>query len=200
MEPIGIDGAWAFTPQIHGDERGSFLEWFRAGEFAAVTGHPLSLEQANCSVSRRGSLRGIHFADVPTGQAKYITCVRGRVLDVVVDVRTGSPTFGRSAATELDDRRRRAVYLAEGLGHGFFALSDEAVVVYLASAPYTPAHEHGVNPLDPALGIPWPAGIEPLLSPTDAAAPFLAEAEQAGILPSYADYLAYQEKLRASPR
>jgi dTDP-4-dehydrorhamnose 3,5-epimerase len=155
------------------------------------------MRQANCSVSRRGSLRGVHFADVPPGQAKYVTCLRGSVIDVVVDIRTGSPTFGRSAVNRLDDRTRRAVYLAEGLGHGFLALSDEAVVVYLASEPYVPDREHGVHPLDPALGIEWPRGIEPVLSPKDAAAPSLAEAERAGLLPSYADCLAYQEKLRS---
>lgn len=200
MDPIGIDGAWLFTPQIHGDGRGSFLEWFRTADFAAATGHRLSLGQANCSVSRRGSLRGIHFADVPPGQAKYVTCVRGTALDVVVDVRTGSPTFGRSVAIRLDDRTRRAVYLAEGLGHGFLALSDEAVVIYLASEPYAPEREHGVHPLDPALAIGWPRGIEPVLSPKDAAAPSLAEAERAGLLPTYADCLAYQEKLRTLTR
>jgi dTDP-4-dehydrorhamnose 3,5-epimerase len=200
MDPIGIDGAWLFTPQIHDDGRGSFLEWFRTADFAAATGHRLSLGQANCSVSRRGSLRGIHFADVPPGQAKYVTCVRGTALDVVVDVRTGSPTFGRSVAIRLDDRTRRAVYLAEGLGHGFLALSDEAVVIYLASEPYAPEREHGVHPLDPALAIGWPRGIEPVLSPKDAAAPSLAEAERAGLLPTYADCLAYQEKLRTLTR
>ena len=197
MDPIGIVGAWLFTPQIHGDERGSFLEWFQDSEFSVAVGHRLTMRQANCSVSRRGSLRGVHFADVPPGQAKYITCLRGSVLDVVVDIRTGSPTFGRSAVNRLDDRTRRAVYIAEGLGHGFLALSDEAVVVYLVSEPYAPDREHGVHPLDPALGIEWPHGIEPVLSPKDAAAPSLAEAERAGLLPSYADCLAYQEKLRS---
>ncbi|MEV0399995.1 dTDP-4-dehydrorhamnose 3,5-epimerase [Actinoallomurus sp. NPDC050550] len=197
MDPIGIAGAWLFTPQIHGDERGSFLEWFQDAEFSAAVGHRLTMRQANCSMSRRGSLRGVHFADVPPGQAKYITCLRGSVLDVVVDIRTGSPTFGRSAMNRLDDRTRRAVYIAEGLGHGFLALSDEAVVVYLASEPYAPDREHGVHPLDPALGIEWPRGIEPVLSPKDAAAPSLAEAERAGLLPSYADCLAYQDKLRS---
>jgi dTDP-4-dehydrorhamnose 3,5-epimerase len=134
---------------------------------------------------------------VPPGQAKYVTCLRGSVLDVVVDIRTGSPTFGRSAVIRLDDRTRRAVYVAEGLGHGFLALSDEAVVVYLMSEPYAPDREHGVHPLDPALGIEWPRDIEPVLSPKDAAAPSLAEAERAGLLPSYADCLAYEEKLRS---
>ena len=200
VDPIGIAGAWLFTPQIHGDERGSFLEWFRDAEFSVAVGHRLTMRQANCSVSRRGSLRGVHFADVPPGQAKYVTCLRGSVLDVVVDVRTGSPTFGRSAVNRLDDRTRRAVYIAEGLGHGFLALSDEAVVVYLASEPYAPDREQGVHPLDPALGIEWPRGIEPVLSPKDAAAPSLAEAERAGLLPSYADCVAYQEKLHSDTR
>lgn len=195
MDPIGIAGAWLFTPQIHGDERGSFLEWFQDAGFSVAVGHRLTMRQANCSVSRRGSLRGVHFADVPPGQAKYVTCLRGSVLDVVVDIRTGSPTFGSSAVIRLDDRTRRAVYVAEGLGHGFLALSDEAVVIYLMSEPYAPDREHGVHPLDPALGIEWPRGIEPVLSAKDAAAPSLAEAERAGLLPSYADCLAYQEKL-----
>src|SRR3954452_8532673 len=175
---------WIFKPQSHRDPRGAVLEWFQGAEFAARTGHHLGLAQANCSVSRRGVLRGMHYADVPPGQAKYVTCVRGEVLDVVVDLRTGSPTFGRWATTLLDDTARHALYVAEGLGHGFMALSDEAVVIYLCSEPYTPDREHGVPPLDPGLGISWPEGIDPVLSPKDAAAPSLAEAEKEGLLPS----------------
>ncbi|MEW9553863.1 dTDP-4-dehydrorhamnose 3,5-epimerase family protein [Nonomuraea sp. NPDC050783] len=189
MEPLGLNGAWLFTPRIHGDRRGAFLEWFRNDGLA----HPMDVAQANCSISVKGTLRGVHFADVPPGQAKYVTCVAGRVLDVVVDVRTGSPTFGRSVAVELDDRERRAVYLAEGLGHGFFVLSESATVIYLCSTPYAPRREHGVHPLDPALGIAWPAGIEPVLSDKDAAAPTLTEAAGQGLLPSYADCLARYE-------
>ncbi|MET8865546.1 dTDP-4-dehydrorhamnose 3,5-epimerase family protein [Nonomuraea sp. NPDC004580] len=187
MDPLGLDGAWLLSPQIHDDHRGSFLEWFRRD----ALDRPMDVAQANCSISVRGTLRGVHFSDVPPGQAKYVTCVSGSVLDVVVDVRTGSPTFGRSVAIELDDRRRRAVYLAEGLGHAFFALSESATVVYLCSTPYAPLREHGVNPLDPALGIAWPSGIEPVLSRKDAAAPTLAQAAEQGLLPSYADCLAH---------
>src|SRR5580698_11063841 len=133
MESLGIDGAWIFTPQIHHDDRGSFLENFRSYELVADIGYRLEVAQANCSVSRRGVIRGIHFADVPPGQAKYVTCVSGTVIDVVVDLRAGSPSFGRWAAVPLDDRARRAVFLSEGLGHAFAARSEEATVMYLCS-------------------------------------------------------------------
>ncbi|GAA2453850.1 dTDP-4-dehydrorhamnose 3,5-epimerase [Streptomyces lavendulocolor] len=185
MREMGIEGAWVMEPRIFHDDRGSFHEWFRAPDLHEAAGYGLGLAQANCSVSARGTLRGVHFADVPPGQAKYVTCVRGAVLDVVVDLRTGSPTYRAWEAVRLDDREHRAVHLAEGLGHAFMALTDDATVVYLCSRGYAPAREHGVHPLDPALGIDWPAGITPVLSGKDAAAPTLAEAERAGLLPSY---------------
>ena len=91
MDPMKIEGAWVFTPRLFPDGRGSFHEWFKGAEFEQATGHPLNLAQANCSVSSRGTLRGIHFADVPPGQAKYLKCARGALLDVIVDIRVGSP-------------------------------------------------------------------------------------------------------------
>ncbi|ADL44739.1 dTDP-4-dehydrorhamnose 3,5-epimerase [Micromonospora aurantiaca (nom. illeg.)] len=184
IRPLSIEGAWEVTPRRHGDARGLFLEWYRFDRLAEAVGRPLRLAQANLSVSARGVVRGIHFADVPPGQAKYVTCVRGAVLDVVVDVRAGSPTYGRWEAVRLDDTDRRAVYLTEGLGHGFCALTDDATLSYLCSATYNPAAEHTVHPLDPDLGIDWPAAT-PLLSERDAAAPRLAEARAAGLLPGY---------------
>ena len=196
MEPISIGGAWTFTPALHRDDRGYFLEWFRAAELSESLGYRPEVAQANCSVSRRGVVRGIHFASVPPGQAKYVTCVSGAVLDVIVDVRVGSPTYGRWEAVRLDDTSRRAVFLAEGLGHAFTALSDEATVIYLCSTPYTPGSEHGVHPLDPDIGIEWPADTEPVLSGKDAAAPTLEAARQAGLLPVYADCEAYLSSLR----
>ena len=142
--------------------------------------------QANASVSAKGVVRGIHFADVPPGQAKYVTCVKGSVLDVIVDIRVGSPTFGQWTSVLLDDRDRRAVYLSEGLGHGFCSLEDGSTVVYLCSEGYNPSGEHEVHPLDPAIGIEWPLdGVEPELSAKDAAAPTLAEAAAAGLLPDF---------------
>ena len=196
MRSLGIAGAWALEPKVFPDERGSFHEWYRGEEFREATGYDLSLAQANCSVSRRGVLRGVHFSDVPPGQAKYITCVRGAMLDVVVDLRVGSPTFGQWEAVRLDDDSRHALFLAEGLGHAFMALTDEATVVYLSSTGYAPEREHDVHPLDPDLGIAWPEGIPPLLSPKDAQAPSLAEAERMGLLPSYETCTAHYEAMR----
>ena len=196
MEPLGIEGAWIFTPRIYQDARGDFLESFRAAEVTGDLGHAMSIAQANCSVSRRGVIRGIHFADVPPGQAKYITCVSGAVLDAVVDVRVGSPTFARWQAVELDDEGRLALYLAEGLGHAFMALTERATVMYLCSTPYDPGREHAVHPLDPGIGIDWPIGQEPILSPKDDASPSLGEACRSGLLPDYGECRAYADRLK----
>jgi dTDP-4-dehydrorhamnose 3,5-epimerase len=186
MEPLSIDGAWVNSPEILRDSRGGFLEWFRGAEFAADLGYRLQVAQANCSVSGRGVIRGIHFADVPPGQAKYVTCVSGTIMDVAVDLRTGSATYGRWEAVRLDDESRRSVFLSEGLGHAFMAVSEHATVLYLCSTPYAPGREHEVHALDPDIGIDWPRDVEVVLSDKDAAAPGLQDAEQAGLLPSYA--------------
>jgi dTDP-4-dehydrorhamnose 3,5-epimerase len=196
MEPLGIEGAWAFTPQIYQDERGAFLECFRSAEVTDDLGHVMNVVQANCSVSHRGVVRGIHYADVPPGQAKYVTCVSGAILDTVVDLRVGSPTFAQWAAVQLDDENRRALYLAEGLGHAFMALTEPATVLYLCSTPYAPAREHGVHPLDRSLGINWPADAEVLLSGKDAAAPSLDQARRAGLLPDYDECRAFAARLK----
>jgi dTDP-4-dehydrorhamnose 3,5-epimerase len=184
IEELAVPDAYLLTPRIFQDDRGSFLEWYRHEALTELLGYPLTLAQANCSTSVKGVVRGVHYADVPPGQAKYVTCVQGAVLDVIVDLRVGSPTFGRSEAVRLDDADRRAVYLAEGLGHGFCALSDSATVVYLCSTVYTPGVEHGVHPLDPELGLPWPTDLVPVLSDKDAAAPTLEQARSAGALPT----------------
>lgn len=197
MRELSIEGAWVVEPQVFLDSRGSFHEWFKGDRFAAATGHGLGLAQANCSVSARGTLRGVHFADVPPGQAKYVKCVRGAILDVVVDLRTGSPTFKRWEQVLLDDRDHRAVHIAEGLGHAFLALTEDATVVYLCSEGYAPAREHGIHPLDPDLAIEWPTHLTPLLSPKDSSAMCLAEAEERGLLPSYAACTAWYARQRA---
>lgn len=196
MRPLSIEGAWIHEPKVFPDQRGDFHEWFRGDAFAEITGQELRLAQANLSVSRRGALRGVHYADVPPGQAKYVKCVRGAVLDVVVDLRTGSPTYGQWESQLLDDVDHRAVFLSEGLGHGFLALTDDATVVYLCSEGYAPEREHGIHPLDPGLGIDWPQDVPILLSGKDAEAPSLAAREQDGSLPSYARCRAYREGLR----
>lgn len=185
VQQLKIAGAFAFTPLLRPDDRGVFLESFKQALFADTVGHALDLQQMNVSMSKQGTVRGIHFADVPPGQAKYVQCFAGRILDVVVDIRVGSPTFGQWEAVELDDQGRVGLYLAEGLGHAFCALSPSATVGYLCSEPYAPGREHGINPLDPALGLPWPQDIETVLSPKDAAAPSLAQAQAAGLLPDF---------------
>jgi dTDP-4-dehydrorhamnose 3,5-epimerase len=197
VRELSVAGALEMTPVQHDDDRGTFLEWFREDELTKAAGHSLHLAQANCSVSRSGTLRGIHFAELPPGQAKFVTCAHGAALDVVVDLRLGSPSFGRWDAVTLDDEDRRAVYLPEGVGHAFLALADQTVVNYLCSAPYAPGREHAVHPLDPAIGIEWPttardgSALTPLLSPKDDAAPSLAEVRARGVLASYEACLAF---------
>ena len=184
ITPLSVPGAWEILPQQHGDPRGLFMEWYRYDKLAEAVGHPLDLAQANLSISAKDVVRGVHFAQVPPSQAKYVTCVRGAVLDLIVDIRLGSPTFGRWEFVRLDDEERRAVYLAEGLGHGFCALSDDATLVYGCSATFNPEREFSINPLDPELGIEWPTET-PQLSARDAAAPSLADMRAAGALPEY---------------
>ncbi|ETD33418.1 dTDP-4-dehydrorhamnose 3,5-epimerase family protein [Williamsia sp. D3] len=197
IEPLSIDGAWEITPKKFGDPRGLFMEAFRGDLLAEVIGHPFDLQQANLSVSAAGVLRGVHFADVPPGQAKYVSCPKGAIFDVVVDIRVGSPTFGAWDGALLDDVDRRALYIGEGLGHAFVALEDNSVVTYLCSTGYNPAGEHGINPLDPAIGIEFPttardgSALTFTLSDKDTAAPTLAEAEASGLLPQYTDVIGY---------
>jgi len=182
---LGIQGLWEFEPKVFGDDRGAFHEWFKAGVFKEVVGHDLTLSQANLSVSSQGTVRGIHYAQVPVGQAKYVKCVSGSVLDVIVDIRVGSPTFGQHVAVELSPANNKSLYLSEGLGHAFCALEDNSTFVYLCSTNYAPDREFEINPLDEALGIEWPFPIEELkLSPKDLAAPTLAEAMNLGNLPN----------------
>ena len=196
ITPLSIEGAWVVTPKQHGDARGLFLEWFKEPAFIEATGNPLRLAQANCSVSSKGTVRGIHYADVPPGQAKYVTCLTGAVLDVIVDIRVGSPTYGMWETVLLDTVDRRAVYLSEGLGHGFAALEDGATVAYLCSEGYAPDREREIYPFDPEIGVAWPFDLgECSLSAKDDAAPTLAEAAAEGLLPDFAVCREYRATL-----
>lgn len=188
---LKIAGAYEYTPRQFGDDRGVFFEWFKSSAFTDAVGRPLTLEQANCSVSAAGVLRGIHFTDSPPGQAKYVTAVTGAFLDVIVDLRVGSPTFGQWDSVLIDDVDRRAVYLPEGLGHAILSLEDGSTVMYLCSIEYTPSLDRDIDPLDPDLGIDWPtlardgSPLEYQLSDKDRAAPSLADAIAAGYLPKF---------------
>ncbi|KLO28921.1 dTDP-4-dehydrorhamnose 3,5-epimerase [Mycobacterium haemophilum] len=187
VRELDIPGAWEITPSIHGDSRGMFFEWLTDSGFSAFAGHRLDVRQANCSVSAAGVLRGLHFAQLPPSQAKYVTCVSGSVFDVVVDIRLGSPTFGRWTSVMLNDSDRKTIYISEGLAHGFLALQDNSTVMYLCSAEYNPTREHTICATDPALAIDWPVvdGVGPHLSERDAAAPNLDDVRASGLLPTW---------------
>jgi dTDP-4-dehydrorhamnose 3,5-epimerase len=199
IRELTIPDSYEFTPVQRADDRGVFLEWYRFDRLEEAIGHPLALRQANTSVSKRGVVRGIHFADVPLGQAKYVTVTHGAVLDYIIDIRVGSPTFGQWDAVRLDDVDRKAVYIAEGLGHAFVALTEDATVSYLVTDVYNPTAEHGINPLDPDIALVFPeeAG-EPLLSPKDTDAPSLREAQESGLLPTWDAMRAYYDSLKTA--
>jgi dTDP-4-dehydrorhamnose 3,5-epimerase len=184
IRELAVPDSYLLDLVPHGDARGRFTEWYRSDVLTDAVGHDVPLAQANHSVSARGVLRGVHFALVPPGQAKYVYCPAGRVLDVVVDLRVGSPTFGVHDSVVLDGDRPRALYLAEGLGHAFLSLADGSSVTYLVSTPYDPTREFGVSPTDPQLGLPWPPDVDLELSAKDRAAPTLAEALEQGLLPT----------------
>lgn len=186
IRELSVPDAYEITPVQHRDDRGAFLEWYRFDRLEEAVGHSLNLKQGNTSVSRKGSVRGIHFADIPPSQAKYVTCTHGAVLDFAIDVRVGSPTFGEWDTVRLDDVDRKAIYVAEGLGHCFVALTDDATVSYLVTDVYNPTREHGIDPLDQEIALVFPkeAG-ELLLSPKDTEAPSLAEAKASGLLPEW---------------
>jgi len=170
--PTRLDGPVLLAPELHGDERGFFMETFRADAWAAE-GVPTDFVQDNHSRSKRGTLRGIHFQTHP-GQAKLVRVARGSVLDVIVDLRRGSPTFGEWEAVELDDERALQLFIPIGFGHGFCVLSEVADFVYKVTSYFDPATETGFRYDDPDVGIEWP-DIELLYSERDRSAPLLAE-------------------------
>jgi len=196
VRELTIAGAWELPSTIHRDDRGAFLESYRADSLSEAIGHRFDLAQMNVSISRRGVVRGIHYADVPPSQAKYVQCLRGAIIDFVVDIRVGSPTFGQWEGVRLDDVTRSALYISEGLGHAFVALEDDTTVGYLVSEPYNASREHGISPLDPQVGLEFPLPRDELvLSDKDRDAPSLAEALAGGTLPSHVHALTYLREL-----
>ncbi|NEB81693.1 dTDP-4-keto-6-deoxy-D-glucose epimerase [Streptomyces sp. SID14478] len=186
VRELAIEGALEFTPTVYPDERGLFVTTYQQAQFVAATEHPFPFVQTSHSVSRRGVVRGVHYTATPPGMAKHVYCARGRARDFVVDLRVGSPTFGQWDTIELDQEHCRSTYLPVGVGHVFVALEDETTMMYQMSGPYVAQDELAVSPLDPALGLPVTIdGVEPVLSGRDVAAPTLAQALEAGVLPDY---------------
>lgn len=173
---LAIPGAFEVLPETRGDARGSFERIFCADEFGA-RGLATIWVQMNLSVTRgAGTLRGMHFQRPPHAEVKLIRAIRGRVHDVIVDLRAGSPTFGRHVAVVLDADLRNAVYVPAGFAHGFQSLTDDAEMIYAHSAAYAPGAEGGVQALDPALGIDWPLPVAQR-SPRDEGLPGLREVQ-----------------------
>jgi len=173
-----LEGPILLEPVVHGDERGFFTEVFRAERLREL-GIDVQWVQDNHSRSRHAIVRGMHFQP---GQAKLIRCARGTILDVLVDIRRGSPDFGRWEAFELDDVSHRQVYCPDGFAHGFCVLSEVADVIYKVSTYYEPTAEGGFAYDDPEVGIEWPAALELIASERDRKAPSLAQI--APLLPS----------------
>ncbi|MGC5010645.1 dTDP-4-dehydrorhamnose 3,5-epimerase family protein [Streptosporangium sp. DT93] len=195
---LAVAGAYEFTPPSFADERGVFVSPHHHDDFVAAVGHPLfPVAQSSYSSSRRGVVRGVHFALTPPGVAKYVYCPRGQVLDMVVDTRVGSPTYGRFDAVVLDQDDRRALYFPVGVGHAFVSLEDDSVVHYLLSGVYVPENELAISALDPALDLPVPRDVTPILSERDRVAPTLAEAAARGLLPDYAACRQIEKELRS---
>ena len=197
---LGLSGVWLFEPVVLDDSRGSFGSPFQGAVFREALGFDFNVAQTNRSLSHAGVVRGVHFAEVPPGQAKYIHVDVGAVRDVVVDLRVGSPTFGRHVVVELSAEDCRSVYLPVGMGHAFQTLTDQTVVDYLCSDAYAPDREHRISPLDPDLDLPWNGGPSLALSDKDAAAPTFVDVLDAGLLPDYDTCLSHERALRARAR
>ncbi|WP_324793680.1 dTDP-4-dehydrorhamnose 3,5-epimerase [Streptomyces cyaneofuscatus] len=196
---LAVSGAFVFsTPSSPADERGFTVPTLSEETFAEALGRPVfPVAQASYSRSRRGVLRGLHYTAAPPGRPKYVSCPRGSALDIIVDTRVGSPSFGRHDVVRFDQEEPRAVYFPVGVGHVFVALEDDTLISYLIRGGYVPEREMALSAFDPALGLPIPEGLEPILSERDRAAPTLAEAEAAGLLPEYAVCRAAEEEFWA---
>jgi dTDP-4-dehydrorhamnose 3,5-epimerase len=185
LTPLGIEGVWLAESPVWSDDRGFFREWFKSEDIKNEIGRDFGIEQANISLSSRGTLRGIHYSIAPRGQAKWITCVAGSIKDVIVDIRPDSKSFGRWIEVELRGDSGKAVLISEGLGHGFLALKDNTAVAYLVSTPFSPTHEYEINPLDEKIAINWGMEISELkISDKDMNAPTLSVRLNQNLLPS----------------
>lgn len=156
-ENLPIRDCWIYKPEKHRDERGEFFEWFQGDEFLTQTGYGFNVRQANCSISREGVIRGIHFAAYPPGQGKIISCLTGSVLDIIVDLRPNSETYLSWEAIEISAKNGWVISIPAGIGHGYLSLEENTVVSYLCDQTYSPDNEFGINPFDPLIGIHWPS-------------------------------------------
>lgn len=181
--PLSISGAWFVELTEHQDERGWFSEAFQRRRILEETGRDFPVGQINISKSYAGVIRGIHYSLGRPGQAKYVQCLQGEIIDFVVDLRQGSPTFGVHDFVKLSHSVPAAILIGEGLGHAFAVLEGPAQIMYATTSSYDPSVEFVVNPFDDSLRLPWPSELIPVLSERDARAPSLGDVLRRGELP-----------------
>lgn len=186
LEKLSIAGAYLVTHKVFPDERGLFREWFKSEEIRKIDA-TFSVQQANYSQSKQWVIRGIHYSLAPQGQAKVVTCASGAVVDVLIDLRVGSPTYLKVEYVELTNDSGKVVYIPTGVGHGFIVTTDLASIVYLTSSGYAPEYEKAISPTDPDLSITWalPTGELAIISKADADAPSLLRASALNRLPIF---------------
>jgi len=187
LTPLGIEGAWLAESPVWNDDRGFFREWFKHEEILSKTQINFSVRQANLSKSIRAVVRGIHYSLAPEGQAKWVSCAAGSIIDVIVDLRPNSPTFQKIEYVALNENDGKSVLIGTGLGHGFISVGETNVISYLLSSSYSPKHEFGINPMDPDLKINWhselPVDSELIISSKDLLSSSLQEQKLKGQLP-----------------
>jgi len=182
---LEIKGAWLFKSSVDYDSRGYFREWYKSSNpFLSQFSTRFNVSQANLSVSKKTTLRGLHYSLSKSGQAKIITCLKGSAFDVIVDVRIGSPTFGSWISVDLKPEVGNSVYLSSGLAHGVMALKKDTVISYLLSSEYSPQEEHIVNPFDKLLDIKWPLRAK-YISNRDSTSLSLRDMQELSLLPLF---------------
>lgn len=182
--PLSLSGCWHVQLTRHHDDRGWLCEAFNKEFLRDETGRGFDVAQVNVSQSLPGVIRGIHYSMALPGQAKYVQCLQGAILDIIVDLRQGSPTFGQHESVTLSEAVPGALLIAEGLGHAFAVIEGPVQVIYATSTPYEAVSEFAINPLDPALRLPWPLELPATMSLRDRTAPSLQDAINAGNLPT----------------
>ena len=184
-KPLSIHGAWLLWSRVFADDRGTFSEWFKSSLLTELTGESFEPVQANVSVSDAGVIRGIHYSLAPRGQAKLVTVLCGSILDVAIDARVGSPTFGKYESAELRAGDGQSMFLRSDMAHAFQALEDNTVVSYLVSSEYSPTDEKEISPMCSTLNIQWSEGLRVVLSDKDRKAPNIEQQSAANLLPSF---------------
>ncbi len=173
ISTLSIHGCLSFEPVVYEDERGKFFEWFQGDTLREHTGFNFELAQANCSISKKGVLRGIHYTNKYPGQSKWVTVFSGKALDVIVDLRKNSPTFKKWQSILLEAEKPQMLYIPWGVGHAFLSMEDDTVFTYLCDKRYDPVNEFDLNAFDDEIKISWPDGLKFIQSDKDKKAPYL---------------------------